>query len=131
MTPEAALRESARLLVRHLILVAGADVAPAEQAAAETRGLPSRVYDVPIEELELTVRAYNCLKRAGITKVGEVLERLEKGEEEVLAIRNFGRKSLAELVDKLGAKGFLSVISYQPGVAAVPEEESGEAEEEV
>ena len=59
MTPEAALRESARLLVRHLILVAGADVAPAEQAAAETRGLPSRVYDMPIEELELTVRAYN------------------------------------------------------------------------
>ncbi len=128
--PEVALQESARLLVRHLTLIAGAEVAPIEQAAAETRGLPSRVYDVPIEDLELTVRAYNCLKRAGITKVGEVLERLEKGEEEILAIRNFGRKSLTELVEKLGAKGFLSVIAYQPGVAVAPEEE-GEAEDEV
>jgi DNA-directed RNA polymerase subunit alpha len=60
----------------------------------EGRGVPSRIFDVPIEDLELSVRAYNCLKRAGITKVGEVLERLEKGEEEILAIRNFGRKSL-------------------------------------
>ncbi|MCX6031599.1 MAG: DNA-directed RNA polymerase subunit alpha [Chloroflexi bacterium] len=131
IAPEVALRESAKLLMRHLILIAGADVAPIELAAAETRGLPSRVFDVPIEDLELTVRAYNCLKRAGITKVGEVLERLEKGEEEVLAIRNFGRKSLTELVEKLGAKGFLSAISYQPGVTAAPEDDSGEPEEEI
>ena len=60
---------------------------------------------MPIEELELSVRAYNCLKRAGITKVGEVLERLDKGEEEILAIRNFGRKSLNELVARLGGQG--------------------------
>ena len=79
--------------------------------------MPSRIYDVPIEDLELTVRAYNCLKRAGITKVGEVLERLEKGEDEILAIRNFGRKSLNELVQRLDPKGFLAVISYQPGAA--------------
>ncbi len=115
LTPEAALRESARLLVRHLSLVAGADVEPIEQIVAEGRGVPSRIYDVAIEELELSVRAYNCLKRAGITKVGEVLERLDKGEEEILAIRNFGRKSLNELVARLSAKGFLSAISYQPG----------------
>jgi DNA-directed RNA polymerase subunit alpha len=130
MTPEAALRESAKLLVRHLTLVAGADVVPPEQAAAEGRNVPSRIYDVPIEELELSVRAYNCLKRAGITKVGEVLERLEKGEEEILAIRNFGRKSLNELVQRLDAKGLLSVISYQP--SAAPEiEEEGEQDEEL
>ena len=92
---------------------------PAEQAPAETRGgVPSRIYDVPIEDLELTVRAYNCLKRAGITKVGEVLERLEKGEEEILAIRNFGRKSLNELVEKLEGKGYLSAIAYQPSTDA-------------
>lgn len=126
LAPEAALRESAKLLVRHLALVAGADVLPAEQAAAEGHGVPSRVYDVAIEELELSVRAYNCLKRAGITKVGEVLERLERGEEEVLAIRNFGRKSLVELVDRLDEKGFLSTISYRPSVSAEQEDE-GEA----
>ncbi len=128
MTPEAALRESAQLLLRHLTLVAGADVLPAEQAAAEGRGVPSRIYDVPIEDLELSVRAYNCLKRAGITKVGEVLERLEKGEEEILAIRNFGRKSLNELVDRLDQKGFLSAISYQPNVAAELEDD-GDADD--
>jgi DNA-directed RNA polymerase subunit alpha len=115
MSPEAALRDSARILVRHFTQIAGAETLPAEQAAAEARGVPGRVYDVPIEDLELTVRAYNCLKRAGITKVGEVLERLEKGEDEVLAIRNFGRKSLNELVAKLDSKGYLSVIAYQPG----------------
>ena len=132
IAPEAALGESAKLLVRHLVLIAGADVLPVEVSAAETRGLPSRIFDVPIEELELSVRAYNCLKRAGITKVGEVLERLEKGEEEILAIRNFGRKSLNELVQRLDAKGFLSVISYQPGASAVEaEEESGESEDEL
>ncbi len=124
LTPDFALRESAKLLVRHLVLIAGADVLPAEVIGAEVRGLPSRIYDVPIEELELSVRAYNCLKRAGITKVGEVLERLEKGEEEILAIRNFGRKSLNELVERLEVKGFLSAISYQPGVPAGLDEDS-------
>ncbi len=130
LTPEVALRESARLLVRHLSLVAGADVEPIEQITAEGRGVPSRIYDVAIEELELSVRAYNCLKRAGITKVGEVLERLDKGEEEILAIRNFGRKSLNELVARLSAKGFLSAISYQPG-AELELDEDGDLDDDL
>jgi DNA-directed RNA polymerase subunit alpha len=130
LTPEYALRESAKLLVRHLVLIAGADVLPAEAIGAEARGLPSRIYDVPIEDLELSVRAYNCLKRAGITKVGEVLERLEKGEDEILAIRNFGRKSLNELVQRLDAKGFLSAIAYQPGASSEIDDE-GESEDEL
>lgn len=131
LTPEAALHEAARLLVRHLTLVAGADVLPPEAAEVEGHGVPSRIYDVPIEELELSVRAYNCLKRAGITKVGEVLERLEKGEEEVLAIRNFGRKSLNELVDRLDQKGFLSAISYQPTATAELDEEAEDTDAEL
>ena len=139
MSPDAALRESARILVRHFTQIAGAETLPAEQAAAEGRALPGRIYDVPIEDLELTVRAYNCLKRAGITKVGEVLERLEKGEDEILAIRNFGRKSLNELVARLASKGYLSAISYQPGsgtssleggVDQLEPEEAGETEGE-
>jgi DNA-directed RNA polymerase alpha subunit len=71
-------------------------------AAAE-----SRAYEVPIEELDLTVRVYNCLKRTGITKVGEVLAKMEKGPDEMLAIRNFGVKSLEELRRKLVEKGYL------------------------
>jgi DNA-directed RNA polymerase subunit alpha len=87
-------------------------VVEVEQPVEEEEGIPTRIYDAPIEELELTVRAYNCLKRAGITKVGEILRRMEKGEDEMLAIRNFGKKSLDELVDKLREKNYLNV----PGV---------------
>jgi DNA-directed RNA polymerase subunit alpha len=130
ITPEEALRQSAMLLMRHLTMIAGADVSDMETAPSEPRGVPSRIYDVPVEDLELTVRAYNCLKRAGITKVGEVLERLQRGEEEILAIRNFGRKSLNELVEKLDQKGYLAVISYQPSVTASEDEELAEVEEE-
>ncbi|MCG2768183.1 MAG: DNA-directed RNA polymerase subunit alpha, partial [Anaerolineae bacterium] len=61
-----------------------------------------------IEELELSVRAYNCLKRASIARVGEVLNMLEQGEDELLAIRNFGKKSLTELMEKLRDRGLVS-----------------------
>ncbi|HMN28848.1 MAG TPA: DNA-directed RNA polymerase subunit alpha C-terminal domain-containing protein, partial [Caldilineaceae bacterium] len=74
-----------KILVQHLGLLAGVEAVSAEPVKQEEQGIPSRVYDAPIEELELTVRAYNCLKRAGITKVGEILKRMEKGEEEMLA----------------------------------------------
>lgn len=112
VTPEEAMRSSADILLQHLTLLAGAKAVEVETPETEEEGIPSRVYDAPIEELELTVRAYNCLKRAGITKVGEILRRMEKGEDEMLAIRNFGKKSLDELVDKLREKNYLNV----PGV---------------
>lgn len=121
ITPEQALSEAAALLVQHLTLIAGVEaimVEPIKEAVEET--IPSQVYDAPIEELELSVRAYNCLKRAGIVKVGEVLERLEKGTEELLSIRNFGQKSLDELLEKLQTKGYLE--AFAPGPGAVPPE---------
>jgi len=81
------------------------------QPTAVTRGLgsgsalaPDR-YNTPIEDLNLSVRAYNCLKRSGLMTVGAVLE---KNEEELLALRNFGRKSYDELRDKLISMSFLS-----------------------
>lgn len=112
LAPEEALTRSAKILVEHMSLLAGAEVTKPAPDPDREQGIPTRVYDAPIEELELTVRAYNCLKRAGITKVGEILRRMEKGEEEMLAIRNFGKKSLDELVDKLREKNYLNV----PGV---------------
>ena len=112
LTPDDALRRAANILVSHLTLLAGAETVVAEKKEEVSEGIPARVYDAPIEELELTVRAYNCLKRAGITKVGEILKRMEKGEDEMLAIRNFGKKSLDELVEKLRDKNYLNV----PGV---------------
>ena len=65
-----------------------------------------RIAETNVEDLDLSVRAFNCLKRAGITKVGEILERLDRDEEELLAIRNFGQKSLDELKENLEAKGY-------------------------
>lgn len=109
VSPEDSIRKSADILVQYLGLLAGAETVEPEKPEVEEEGIPSRVYDAPIEELELTVRAYNCLKRAGITKVGEILRRMEKGEEEMLAIRNFGRKSLDELVERLDEKNYLHV----------------------
>jgi DNA-directed RNA polymerase subunit alpha len=93
-------------------LLGGEDVRTPEKKEEAEQGIPARVYDAPIEELELTVRAYNCLKRAGITKVGEILKRMEKGEDEMLAIRNFGKKSLDELVEKMRDKNYLTVPGF-------------------
>src|SRR6185295_16307873 len=64
---------------------------------------PFEGYDTPVEQLDLSVRAYNCLKRSGLMTVGAVLE---KSEEELLALRNFGEKSYLELRDKLIEHGF-------------------------
>ncbi len=66
--------------------------------------LPPDRYNTPIEEIQLSVRAYNCLKRSGLMTVGQVLE---KSEEELLGLRNFGRKSYDELRDKLIELGYV------------------------
>jgi DNA-directed RNA polymerase subunit alpha len=110
LSPHDALSEAARILVQHFTLISGVAEEEPEIEEEEEGGIPARMYETPIEELELTVRAYNCLKRAGITQVGEILEKLQKGEEEILAIRNFGQKSLDELMDKLQEKGFLDEL---------------------
>lgn len=104
--PEEALGEAARVLVEHLLLVAGAEEEVPEEEAEE-EGIPAHVYEMLVEDLDLNVRVYNCLKRTGITNVGEVLERLEKGDEEMMGIRNFGPKSLVELKEKLRTMGLL------------------------
>lgn len=124
ITPREALTESARLLVKLLNMVAGF-AGEAEVEAQPESEIPSRIYETPIEELELSVRAYNCLKRASITKVGEILERLKKGKEELLTIRNFGQKSLDELMERLAAKGYLEVITPAPDLQLPPESALG------
>lgn len=66
--------------------------------------MPPDRYNTPIEDLALSVRAYNCLKRSGLMTVGQVLE---KTEDELLALRNFGRKSYDELRDRLIELGYV------------------------
>jgi hypothetical protein len=68
--------------------------------------LPPHKYMMPIEELNLSMRAYNCLRRSGLITLGQVWE---KNEEELLSLRNFGRKSYDELREKLDELGILPV----------------------
>ncbi len=109
--PEDGLAEAAQTLVTHLRLIAGIseETLLLDEAEVEEQAIPNEVYEVPIEQLDLSVRVFNSLKRTGITKVGEVLDMLDKGEEAMLAIRNFGEKSLRELQSQLMIKGFLAV----------------------
>ena len=110
ITPEKALSEAVNLLMQHLSIIGGVSeetqvlaVAPVEP---ENR-LSNEAAETPIEALDLTVRVYNALKRTGVSNVRDVLDLLDKGENAMLSIRNFGDKSLAELKAKMIEKGFI------------------------
>ena len=107
ITPDAALVQSANILINQFMLFQ--DLQPGgkpkdKQGIAGTGPVPSRIFDMPIEQLELSQRTYNCLKRSQITKVGQILQ---MSENELLSLRNFGQKSLVELREKLQEHGVL------------------------
>ncbi|MBN1963719.1 MAG: DNA-directed RNA polymerase subunit alpha [Anaerolineae bacterium] len=107
--PEEAMSQSAQILMNHLSVIAGVSAATfleQEEEEEEEESTRPEMYDLPIETLDLSVRVFNSLKRTGITTVGEVLEMLERGQDAMLAIRNFGEKSLSELKLKLKEKGY-------------------------
>jgi DNA-directed RNA polymerase subunit alpha len=109
--PEQALSTSAKVVIDHLRHIAGvSEESLAAIALEEEEGsrLTSEMIETPIENLDLSVRVFNSLKRTGITTVGEVLELLEKGDEAVMSIRNFGEKRLEELRAKMREKGYLT-----------------------
>lgn len=107
--PEEALSQAAQLLVTHLRLVAGVseESLAGKPPEEEQPKIASEIYQTPIEQLDLSVRVFNSLKRTGITTIGEVIEMLDKGQDAMLAIRNFGEKSLTELRERLIEKGYL------------------------
>lgn len=108
--PEQALSTSAKILIDHLRHLAGVSeetLTAITEEEEEASRLTSEMIETPIENLDLSVRVFNSLKRTGITTVGEVLELLEKGDEAVMSIRNFGEKSLEELRMKMREKGYL------------------------
>ncbi|OFW75546.1 MAG: DNA-directed RNA polymerase subunit alpha [Alicyclobacillus sp. RIFOXYA1_FULL_53_8] len=104
VTPEEAVSVGAKILTDHLFLFVGlTDHGKETDIMVEKEETSSdRTLDMPIEELDLSVRSYNCLKRAGINSVGELCSRTE---EEMMKVRNLGRKSLEEVVEKLVALG--------------------------
>ena len=110
ISPEKALGIASKILIDHLRFMAGVSeemlTIGVEKEISGSR-LTSEAAETPIENLDLSVRVFNSLKRTGITTVGDVLELLEKGDEAVMSIRNFGEKSLEELRQKMHEKGFL------------------------
>src|SRR5436190_1745241 len=106
MSPEEAVSHSAELFTQHLNLFVKFrdNIERHEQDLRGEKTGQNRLNDTPIEELDLSVRAFNCLKANEIQTVGQLLQ---KREEELLALRNFGRKSLDEIKEKLVEKGFV------------------------
>jgi DNA-directed RNA polymerase subunit alpha len=113
--PQAALREAAEILIKYLAIFTDADrVEALRESGAAMLGAADGLGDsagpgsgggmdeILIEELELGVRSYNCLKRAGIQTVGDLIQ---KSESELAAIPNFGRKSIEEVKETLDARG--------------------------
>ena len=102
-----ALSHAAQVLVQYSQTIAGFNQLTVDAEVAKSpEGLtiPADIYDTPIEELDLSTRTYNCLKRADITKVGQVLEMDEKA---LLSVRNLGQKSMEEIRDKLIERGYI------------------------
>ena len=126
--PEDALKKAAEILAEQFSFVAAFGTEVVEEEEEDRSGIPTSVYEMAIEELDLSVRAYNCLKRAGLTRVGEILERMAEGDEEMLVIRNFGQKSLEELKESVEAKGLDRYLPDENGAEA--EAETADDEEE-
>lgn len=102
--PRRGSRHSSRIMFDHLSLFTNLTegVQNIEIVGDEEPDGKEKIYDMAIEELDLSVRSYNCLKRAGINTVAELVER---DEEEMMKVRNLGRKSLEEVQLKLAALG--------------------------
>jgi DNA-directed RNA polymerase subunit alpha len=110
ISSESALSTSAKVLIEHLRYVAGISeetLTIAMEKEVSGSRMTSEVAETPVESLDLSVRVFNSLKRTGIITVGDVLELLEKGDQAVMSIRNFGEKSLDELRIKMREKGYL------------------------
>jgi DNA-directed RNA polymerase subunit alpha len=107
--PQDALSEAAKILVQHLSLIAGVSIEEVLQGGESEKGagIPPEISDKPIEDLELSVRVYNSLKRTGISTIGDLLDMMEKNGGNLMSLRNFGEKSMTELKDKLRGRGLL------------------------
>ncbi|HYU71242.1 MAG TPA: DNA-directed RNA polymerase subunit alpha [Ktedonobacteraceae bacterium] len=109
ISPDQGLRRSADILMRHFTLLTNKHIQAKaeEQTPLSSLPIPQKIYDTPLAELDLSIRAYNSLKRWNITKVGQVLS---MGEEDLLGVRNFGERSLQEFRTCLLARNFLPAL---------------------
>jgi DNA-directed RNA polymerase subunit alpha len=128
IAPDKAISTSAAILsekFRHFTVLAGDGLAIAGSMMAEQEDEPkkSKEEEISIEELELSIRAYNCLKRANIFNLSDLLK---KSERELMDIKNFGKKSAEEVIDKVKSMGYL----LRSGGRKKDDEDEDEADEE-
>ena len=104
ITPEEAMALASRILIEHLNIVTDLNqIADVTGIMAEKKvDTITKTLETPIEEIEFSVRAYNCLKRANINTVQDLID---KKESEVAKIRNLGKKSFKEIIDKVNEMG--------------------------
>ncbi len=104
MSPEEAMALASRILIEHLNIIADLNnIADVTGIIAEKKvDQITKTLETPIEEIEFSVRAYNCLKRAGIHTMQDLID---KREVDVTKIRNLGKKSLKEVLDKVKEMG--------------------------
>jgi DNA-directed RNA polymerase subunit alpha len=122
ITPVDSVRQAAKSLGELFFLFSNLELAVMPGVDRSPLSVSPEIFQTPIDRLDLSSRTLNCLKRAHITKVGEILE---KSNDELLKIRNFGEKSLTELREKLAERGITGVgddqpdsIEYAPGDSA-------------
>jgi DNA-directed RNA polymerase subunit alpha len=106
LTPEESLGRAAEILVGQFSLFtsAGKSLVAGDRGVLGSPTLPPNMLEMPIEELDLPMRAYNSLKRNNIVKVSQLLQ---LQDEDLLRMRNFGKKSLDEMKERLRMRGFL------------------------
>src|SRR6188474_1357374 len=127
ITPEEALSRSADTLVHQFQPFVTVGMAAVPQAAATgVAALPPNMLDMPIEELDLPMRAYNSLKRNNIVKVGQLLQ---LKDDELLRMRNFGKKSLDEMKERLRMRGFIVPETESDGLDDLDGDEPFEDDE--
>jgi DNA-directed RNA polymerase subunit alpha len=125
LSPDDALTQASAILQHHLDVFVGYDknAVEFEEAADkqdEEKSKMKKLLNMSVNEIELSVRAANCLNNANITSVGQLAM---KTEQEMLKYRNFGKKSLNEIKDKLTALGLSLGMNFEPGLLDSPKEE--------
>jgi DNA-directed RNA polymerase subunit alpha len=129
ISPDDALTQSSAILQHHLDVFVGYDknaVQFEEEATKEDdeRSKLKKLLNMSVNEIELSVRAANCLNNANITTVGQLAM---KTEQEMLKYRNFGKKSLNEIKDKLSGLGLSLGMNIDPALLEAPKEEPAPA----
>ena len=128
ISPDDALTQASAILQHHLDVFVGYDKNAVEFEEAvdkqdEEKLKMKKLLNMSVNEIELSVRAANCLNNANITSVGQLAM---KTEQEMLKYRNFGKKSLNEIKDKLQALGLSLGMNFEPGLLDVPVKETPE-----